>query len=135
MEKIFTMEEIKKRVTPIAQKYGIKKLSLFGSYAKNKATSKSDLDFLIQKGKLTGMSEYADFVGELESEFGLHVDVLLDNQFKDPLEAFEINDAVVLYEQDVETLNHDRMAAMESLFGILPNSIDYEQERLNRIMK
>ncbi|WP_407381965.1 hypothetical protein [Methanobrevibacter sp.] len=36
---IYTIEEIRNIVIPIAKKYGIAKISLFGSYAKEKATN------------------------------------------------------------------------------------------------
>ena len=38
----YTIEEIKDKVTPIAQKYGVKRISLFGSYARGEATENSD---------------------------------------------------------------------------------------------
>ena len=44
--KVYTIEEIKAKAIPIAKKYGVKKLSLFGSYARGEANSKSDLDFI-----------------------------------------------------------------------------------------
>lgn len=45
-EKMFTLEEIKQKSIPIAKKYGIKNLFLFGSYARGEANEESDLDFL-----------------------------------------------------------------------------------------
>lgn len=44
---IYKFEEIKKIVSPIFIKYGVKKAILFGSYAKNKAHEKSDIDICI----------------------------------------------------------------------------------------
>ena len=34
---IYTIDEIRRKVVPIAKKYGVKKLSLFGSYARGEA--------------------------------------------------------------------------------------------------
>ena len=45
-DKVYSIEEIKSKAIPIAKKYGVKKLSLFGSYARGEANSKSDLDFI-----------------------------------------------------------------------------------------
>ena len=45
------ISEIKKIVVPIAYSYGIKRLYLFGSYAKGTASEKSDVDLLVEKGK------------------------------------------------------------------------------------
>ena len=44
---IYTVQEIQSRVMPVAQKYGIKAVFLFGSYAKGTATEDSDIDLLI----------------------------------------------------------------------------------------
>ena len=72
---IYTIDEIRRKVVPIAKKYGVKKLSLFGSYARGEADDQSDVDFLIERGKIVGI-EYFGFVYDLEDELGCHVDVV-----------------------------------------------------------
>ena len=42
---------IKKTIAPIARSYGVKKIYLFGSYAKGNANENSDIDLLVEKGK------------------------------------------------------------------------------------
>ncbi len=46
---IYQTEEIKKIVSSVAQKYELREVYLFGSYARNEATEKSDIDFLIDR--------------------------------------------------------------------------------------
>ena len=72
----FTIEEIKEKVIPVAKKYGVKKLWLFGSYARGEADAESDVDFLIDGGKMRGMIKYFGFVLDLEDIFQCHVDVV-----------------------------------------------------------
>ena len=55
MGKIYTVDEITAAVKPIAEKYGIDKVWLFGSYARGEATEKSDVDLLISYQNLIGM--------------------------------------------------------------------------------
>ena len=50
-KKIFTIEEIKSLVKPVAEKYHADKVYLFGSYARGEADEESDLDFLVFGGK------------------------------------------------------------------------------------
>ena len=50
-DKVFTIEEIVSLVKPIAEKYGIKEIYLFGSYARGEADEDSDLDFLVFGGE------------------------------------------------------------------------------------
>lgn len=46
---IYSTEELKKRIAPVAKKYGIRAVYLFGSYARNEATEQSDVDILIDR--------------------------------------------------------------------------------------
>ena len=43
----YSVEEIKRRVTPVAQKYHLTAVYLFGSYARGDATAGSDVDLLV----------------------------------------------------------------------------------------
>lgn len=45
-----SIEEIICQVTAICQKYGVKHLALFGSYAAGNARTDSDIDFVIRGG-------------------------------------------------------------------------------------
>ena len=47
-EKVYTIEEIKNMLEEILKDKPVYKVTLFGSYAKQKATKKSDIDFLIK---------------------------------------------------------------------------------------
>ena len=71
----YTIDEIKKIVTPIVKEYGIDSLSLFGSYARGEATEDSDLDFIMDKGDLNGV-KYFSLIDKLESKFKCHVDLV-----------------------------------------------------------
>lgn len=42
---------IRNAVIPIGKAYGVKRIYLFGSYAKGTANENSDIDLLIEKGK------------------------------------------------------------------------------------
>ena len=44
---IFTLEDIAKVVKPLTEKYHVKEIYLFGSYARGEADENSDLDFLV----------------------------------------------------------------------------------------
>lgn len=95
---IYTLDEIREKAVPIAEKYGIRRLGLFGSYARGEQNEKSDLDFLIQKGRIRGLVQYMGFVLDLEDAFGCHVDVITDGiEDKDFLNSIK-EDEVLLYE-------------------------------------
>ena len=74
----YTLDEIREKVVPVAKKYGVEKIWLFGSYARGDADEKSDVDFLIDRGKIRGL-QYFGFVLDLEEIFKCHVDVVSIN--------------------------------------------------------
>ena len=94
---MYTIEKIREKVIPIAKKYGVKKISLFGSYARGEADEKSDLDFLFKKGRVLGL-EYFGFVNDLEDEFKCHVDLVSEGISDKEFLAEIKNDEVILYE-------------------------------------
>ena len=54
----YELDEIRQKAIPIAKRYGVRRLGLFGSYARGKQTESSDLDFLISKGRIRGLLDY-----------------------------------------------------------------------------
>ena len=97
----YTIAEIKEKAIPIAIRYGVDTLSLFGSYARGEADEKSDLDFLIRKGSMKGLLSYCGMIADLEDSFHCHVDVVMRNAIKDERFLEEIGrDEVKLYERE-----------------------------------
>lgn len=45
---VYTLEEIKEKVYPIAEKYALKSVYLFGSYARGEADEASDVDLVVE---------------------------------------------------------------------------------------
>jgi uncharacterized protein len=61
MVKVYDVEEIKSRLTPVFDANGVRSAVLFGSYAKGLATEKSDVDIFVDSGlrglDLVGLAE------------------------------------------------------------------------------
>ncbi|KZX14077.1 nucleotidyltransferase family protein [Methanobrevibacter oralis] len=96
---IYTIEEIKEKTIPIAKKYGIDSMSLFGSYARGEATENSDVDFYIDKGDIKGLLDYIGFVQDLEDIFNCHVDVVSTGIQDKTFLALIKKDGVLIYEK------------------------------------
>ena len=97
---MYSINEIEQKIIPIAKTYGINKVSLFGSYARQEANNTSDVDILIGKGKLRSLIQYFSFVNELEDILGCHVDVVTDGiQDKTFLDEIQ-REGVLLYAVD-----------------------------------
>jgi len=94
----YTLDEIKTISIPVAQKYGVKKLALFGSYARGEQKVYSDIDFLIEKGNILDLFMLGGFINALQDNFGVRVDVLTYDSLRESMIADSIGDEVVLYE-------------------------------------
>lgn len=92
--KVYTLDEIKSIVTPIAQTYGVQRVFLFGSYARGEATPTSDLDFRVDKGKLKGLFALGGLYSDLEESFNKNLDLLttgsLESSFLNQIKHEEI---------------------------------------------
>ncbi len=65
---IYTLDEIARRVRPVAEKYRLKAVYVFGSYARGEATEDSDVDLLvdIEGADLSGFFAIGGLYGDLE---------------------------------------------------------------------
>lgn len=61
---IYTTDKIKDVVKPIAQKYGVESIYLFGSYARGEGDKNSDLDFCLLAEITTDGSFYSNIMNE-----------------------------------------------------------------------
>ena len=97
---IYTIDDIRNKIVPIAKEFGISRMSLFGSYARGEATDDSDVDLYIDRGKLSNLLQYFTFVDELENVLHCHVDVVTtgieDKQFLSAI----MQEGVLLYEDE-----------------------------------
>jgi predicted nucleotidyltransferase len=95
----YNIETIRKKIVPIAKAHGVKRMGLFGSYARGEANENSDIDIIIEGGKITSLFKYCAFVNDLEDELKCHVDVVTsgirDKVFWDNIKR----DEVLLYEE------------------------------------
>lgn len=74
--KIYSIDEIKQILYEILSNTEVEKAILFGSYAKEKPTSSSDIDILIDSnGKIKGLKFYA-IMGQIKEKFNKDVDII-----------------------------------------------------------
>lgn len=75
---VYSVEELKRRIAPVAEKYGLRKVYLFGSYARSEATEQSDVDILIDRtgSKIRGMFEMGGLYEDLRASIGKEVDLV-----------------------------------------------------------
>lgn len=95
---MLTIDQIKSAVAKVGKRYGIKNAYLFGSYARGDANQYSDVDVLIDAGKIKGMIELSGFRLDLVDELGgTDVDVITTQGIMPKFFEMIKNERVPLY--------------------------------------
>lgn len=75
---IYTLDELRNRIAPVAQKYRLRSVYLFGSYARNEANENSDVDLLIDRDGsiIRGMFDMGGLYNDLRESVGKEIDLV-----------------------------------------------------------
>jgi predicted nucleotidyltransferase len=97
---MLTINEIRTIVTPLVEIHPVRRVILFGSYARGNETEWSDIDLIIDsEGKLDGF-EFFGIVGDIVKKMPIKVDVFELDEIKKPSSMFDsiIKEGVIIYE-------------------------------------
>ena len=83
---VYSLNELKNIVAPVAARYNLKSVWVFGSYAKGTAGEDSDVDLLvdISGSEITGLMALGALYGELETALGKPVDLITADSLQQP---------------------------------------------------
>lgn len=98
-EKIYSIEEIKIILQEILKNFDVKKAILFGSYAKNTQTAKSDIDLVIDsEGKLLNINFYG-LLEELVERLQKNIDLFEISEIQENSRIYKDiqNEGVIVY--------------------------------------
>lgn len=95
--------ELRLKVTPLLRPY-VRRISVFGSYARGDATKESDIDLLVElkpseARPVLGLFEWIRLEEALEQELGRDVDLLTEDGLNPRRRPNIEQDMVVLYEE------------------------------------
>jgi len=76
VHKRHSIEELRLIVAPVAEKYGVGKVYLFGSVARGDYDEKSDYDFCIELGKIDCIFIFSEFFQDLRDAVGYEIDLV-----------------------------------------------------------
>ena len=96
---VYTIDQIRDITSPIAASYGVKKLSLFGSYARGEATEDSDIDLLIDRTGMAGGWAIGGLYSDLRDALGKELDMVTTGGIEAAFLARIHRDEVMLYER------------------------------------
>jgi len=72
----YSIEELKKIISPIAEIYGVDRVYLFGSVARGDYDENGDYDFCIDRGRIRSISVLSEFFQELRDAVGCEIDMV-----------------------------------------------------------
>ena len=98
-KKPHTIAEIRQLIHPIAARYGVERIFLFGSYVRGEVSPESDIDLRIDCGAICDLFELSGFHQELENALSGSVDLLTTGSLEDKFLSRIVNEEVVLYER------------------------------------
>ena len=81
-EKTYSIEEIKKIISPIAKLHGVDRVYLFGSYARGEATAQSDIDLCIDAQAIRGMFAMGGLYADLKEALNKRLDIVTFRSLK-----------------------------------------------------
>jgi len=100
--KIYSIDEIKDIIAPIAQQYGVNKVYLFGSYARGMATTSSDVDLCVDAPALRGLFALGGLYADFEDALGKKLDMVTTSALRNHSDAVFVEnlqkDQVLIYE-------------------------------------
>ncbi len=88
----------KEKIIEICKRNDISYCAVFGSYAREEATEKSDIDLLVRFSKPKGF-DWLDAAFEIEDALGKKVDLVTENGLSPYIKANVLKDLQVIYEQ------------------------------------
>lgn len=87
------LELLSKHTDNLKNRFSVKKIGLFGSYARDEAISKSDIDLLVEFISPT-FDNYMDLKFYLEELFGTSVDLVIADALKPRLIPYIVNEVI-----------------------------------------
>ena len=95
---MLTIDNIEKKSKEVFALYPIKKVTLFGSYAKGEQTEDSDIDMLVKESDLSLLT-LSRIKQELTEVFNKKVDLMGESDISDIFKFLIRDEEVVIYEK------------------------------------
>lgn len=85
---------ISNNIFPLRDQFGVQKLGIFGSFARNEQTELSDVDILVEFSKSPSLFKFIDLEQTLANLVGRKVDLVTKNALKSALKDTVLKEVV-----------------------------------------
>jgi uncharacterized protein len=89
--------EIYERIVSFLKEYGAINISVFGSYANNEETDKSDIDLIVEFKNQLSLLKYVEIEQKLSDSIGIKVDLLTKASISPYIYSSIKNELKVIY--------------------------------------
>ena len=98
---VYSIDQIRSLASPIAASYGVRRMSLFGSYARGEETPDSDVDILFEpdRSKPFSLFTHGGMYMDLKELLGREVDLVVDGTLRPYAAESANNDKILIYER------------------------------------
>lgn len=94
---VLSLDDIAVMVGPVARRYGVPKVYVYGSYARGEADGDSDIDLCIESGRIKDCLELGHSETDLEDVLGKDVDITTTGASEEFIDSIR-EDMVLIYE-------------------------------------
>ncbi len=94
------LEKIKEKIKPVAKKYNLAYVWIFGSYAKKKQKKDSDVDIIVRTEDVIGGFKIVEVKFALEEALEKEVDIITTGSIKGSLLENENLEEVLVYSEE-----------------------------------
>ena len=100
VDSVITLDEIGNIVSPLVKPYPVKRVIIFGSYARGENEFDSDVDLIIDSDGQLSDFDFFGIIGDIVKAMPIKVDVFELDEIKKPSKMFDsiINDGRIIYE-------------------------------------
>ena len=90
------IEDVKRKILPILEQYGVKKAGLFGSVVRGELREDGDIDILVEIEKDISLLDFVDLKLEIEEKLGRKVDLVEYSTIKPLLKDVILREQVAI---------------------------------------
>lgn len=90
------LDVLRRKIRPVVKEYGVRRVGLFGSFARGETKRGSDIDLLVDIGKSISLLDFVGLKLELEDALGRKVDLVEYGALKPRLRESILKEQVVL---------------------------------------
>lgn len=106
-DKVYTTQEIKKLTYNIFKEFNVKKAYIFGSYAREEANLKSDIDIIIIKNNDFSFLQFSALANSLMQVLQKEIDLITEETYTEDIK-FDDEDIKILKERFYKKVKKER---------------------------